>query len=75
MENDKIAKRIYVREFAGSCLIGMLWKRWIDTVKGCLKKTGLDVGQERRMVYEGGVCERECIGDCLRDEPLTLTKC
>ena len=47
MENDKIAKRFYVGECAGS---RSLRKRWIDTVKDCLKKRGLDVRQARRML-------------------------
>ena len=33
MESDKIAKRIYVEECAGSCSVGKPRKRWIDTVK------------------------------------------
>ena len=48
MENDRIAKRVYVRECAGSRSVG----RWIDTVKDCLKKRGLDVRQARRMVHD-----------------------
>ena len=24
------------REYAGSCSVGRLWKRWIDTMKECL---------------------------------------
>ena len=27
MENDKIAKTVYVGECAGSCSVGRLWKR------------------------------------------------
>ena len=38
MENDSIAKRVYEGECTGSCLVGGLWKMWIDTVKDCLKK-------------------------------------
>ena len=30
---DKIAKRSYVGECAGSCSVGRLQKRWIDTVR------------------------------------------
>ena len=43
MENDRIAKRVYVGECAGSRSVGRPRKRWIDTVKDCLKKRGLDV--------------------------------
>ena len=50
MENDRIAKRAYVGECTGSRSVGRPRKRWIDTVKGCLRKTGLYVGQARRMV-------------------------
>ena len=50
MENDGIAKRIYVGECAGSRSVGRPRKRWIDTVKECLKKRGLDVSQARIMV-------------------------
>ena len=35
MENDKIAKGVYVREFTDSHLVGQPWKRWIDNVKNC----------------------------------------
>ena len=52
MENDGIAKRVNVGECAGSHSVGRLQKRWIDTVKDCLKKRGLDVRQARRMVQE-----------------------
>ena len=52
MEKDRIAKRVYVGECAGSRLVGRPWKRWIDTVKECLWKRGLDVKQARRMVQD-----------------------
>ena len=51
MENDKIAKRVYVGEFAGVCSMGRSWKRWIDRLKDCLGK-GLDIRQARRMVED-----------------------
>ena len=54
MENDRITKRVYVGECAGSCSVGRPWKRWIDTVKECLKKS-LDVNQARRMVHDRSV--------------------
>ena len=37
MENDRIANRVYVGEWAGSQSVGRSWKRWIDTVKDCLR--------------------------------------
>ena len=43
MGNDRIAKRVYVGECAGSHSVSRPWKRWIDTVKYCLKKRELDV--------------------------------
>ena len=35
VENDRIAKRVYVGEYAGSRSVGRPRKRWIDTVKDC----------------------------------------
>ena len=43
MENDRIAKRVYVGEGASSHSVVRSRKRWIDTVKDCLKKKGLNV--------------------------------
>ena len=43
MANDRFAKRVYVGECAGSCSVGRPWKRWIDILKECLRKRGLDV--------------------------------
>ena len=55
MENDRIAKRVYVRKYADSRSVGKPRNRRIDNAKDCLKKTGLDVKQARRMVYGGGL--------------------
>ena len=52
MEKDRITKRVYVGECAGSRSMGRPRKRWINTVKDCLRKRGLDVGQARRMVQD-----------------------
>ena len=52
MERDMIAKIVYVGECASSRAEGKRRKRWIDTVKECLKKRGLDVMQPRRMVQD-----------------------
>ena len=41
MERDMIIKRVYVGKFAGSCSVGRPRKKWIDTVKECLKKRGV----------------------------------
>ena len=58
IENDRIAKRVYVRMCVGNRSVGRPRKRWIDTVKECLKKRGLENGA-RRMVYDSvwRVCE------------------
>ena len=32
MENDKIAKRVYIVQYVGSRSVGIPRKRWIDTV-------------------------------------------
>ena len=53
MEIDRIAKRVYIGECAGSRSVGRPRKRWTDTVKDCLKKRGLDVRQIG--VYGGGL--------------------
>ena len=50
MERDRIAKRVYVGECAGSHSVGRAWKRWIDTVKECLKKRSLYIRQATGMV-------------------------
>ena len=75
MENDRIAKRVYVGTCAGSRSVGRSRKRWINTVKDCLRKRGLVVRQARRMVQMAGVCEGKCMGRNPGDEPLTLTRC
>ena len=43
MENDRIAKSVYIAECACSFSVGRPWKTWIDIVKDCLRKRGLDV--------------------------------
>ena len=52
MEVNMIAKRVYVGECAGSLSVGRPRKKWIDTVKDCLRKRCLDVRQARRMVRD-----------------------
>ena len=44
MENDRIAKRVYVGECAGNRSLGRLRKRWINTVKDCLRRRGKQRG-------------------------------
>ena len=44
----------YVEECAGSHSLGRPRKRWIDTMKECLKKRWLDVRQARRMLQDRG---------------------
>ena len=52
MENYRIARSIYVRVCAGSRSVGRPRKRWIDTVKDCLRKRNLNIRKTRRMVQE-----------------------
>ena len=52
LEKDKIAKRVYVGEYAGSRSVGKPPKRLSDIVKECLRKRALDVRQARRMVQD-----------------------
>ena len=35
MENDRIAKRVYLGEGAGNRSVGRPQKRWIDIVRDC----------------------------------------
>ena len=55
MEKNRIAKRVYVGEGACSRSVGRPRKRWIDTVKECLRKRGLDVRQTGRVEQDGFV--------------------
>ena len=55
MGNDRIVERVYVEECAGSRSVGRPRKRWIDTVKDCLKKRSVDVRHARRMVHDRSV--------------------
>ena len=38
-------------------VVGRTQKRWIDIVKECLRKRGLDVRQARRMVQDRSDCQ------------------
>ena len=49
MENNSIAKGVYVGEFAGSRLVSSQGR---DNAKDCLRKRGLDVRQKSRMVQD-----------------------
>ena len=79
MERDKIAKRVYVGECAGSRSVGRLRKRWVDTVKEGLRKRGLDVRQAWRKVQDRSEWRGFVRGNAWRvsrgDEPLTLARC
>ena len=52
MERDRIDKRVYVGECAGSHSVGRPRKRRIDSVREGLRKKELDVRQARRMVQD-----------------------
>ena len=75
MENNRIAKRICAGECAGSPSVGRPQKRWIDNMKECFRKRGLDLRQLRKWCRIEGVCEGECMGCSLGYEPLTLMRC
>ena len=72
MEKGRIAKKVYVGECAGSGSVGRQQKRWIDIVKDCLRKRGLDVRREwcRVGVNGWGLCEGECMERSPRDKAL-----
>ena len=78
-KNDRIAKSVYVGDYAGTHSVGRLHKRLIDTMKSCLRKRGFDVRQARRMVQDRsewrGRFEREYMGRIPRDENLTSRCC
>ena len=44
-------------------------KRWIDNVRDCLKKKGLDVRQARRIVHDRSVMAEVCEGECMGRYP------
>ena len=46
MQRDRISKRVYVGECDGSRSVGRARKRWINTVKECLKKRGWMSGKQ-----------------------------
>ena len=52
VERNRIAKRVYVEVCVSSHSVGRPRRRWIDIVKECLKKSGLDIKQARRMVQD-----------------------
>ena len=75
---DRIAKRVYVGKCVLSSSVGRSRKRWMDTVKECLKKKGFDVRHARRMVQDRSEWwgfEGECMGRNPEEEPLILTRC
>ena len=74
VERDRIAKRVYVGEWAGSHSVGRPRKRWIDAVKECLKKRGSDVRQAIRMVQDRSEWWGFVMGCTPGDEPLTLMR-
>ena len=47
MERDRLTKRVYVGECAGSRSVDRPWKRWIDTMKDCLRKKVWMSGKQR----------------------------
>ena len=55
IQNYRTNKRVSVGECAGNRSRDRLQKRWIDIVKDCLKKKGLDVRQARRIGHDSSV--------------------
>ena len=76
MENDK---SVCVGVCGSSRSVGRPRKRWIDTMKDCLKKRGLDVRQARRMGRDRIACRGFLRGNAWGvspgDEPWNLTRC
>ena len=56
IDKDRMTKRVYVGVYADSCSVGRWGKRWIDTVKDCLRKRGFgsQASKERVGVGKGG---------------------
>ena len=50
MEEDRIAKWVYMGECVGSRLVCGPRKKWIDSVNECLKERVLNVEQTRKIV-------------------------
>ena len=59
MESDKIAERVLVV----IQWVGCGRKKWIDTVKECLRKNVLDVRQVRKMVQDRCEWHRFVLGN------------
>ena len=53
MERDRIAKGVYVGECAGNRSVGIPQKRWIDTVKECLRKEVWMSGEQGEWSWVG----------------------
>ena len=75
---DRLAKRDYVGKCVNSHSVGKPHKRWIDTVKDCLRKRGLDVRQGRIMVQNRsewwGFVKGECMGHSPGGKPNSYMK-
>ena len=61
MENERIAKRVYVGKCASSRSVGKPRKRWIDIVKDCLRKrSGYQASKENGGEWLGFVRGNAC---------------
>ena len=58
-------------KFLGSSLVDRPRKRWIDSANNCLRKSGLNVGQARRMVYDRNEWWESVKGNAWGMKPLT----
>ena len=56
MEGDRITKRVYVGECAGSRSVSRPRKIWTDNVKRRFRKRCLNVRQRKRMLQDRSEC-------------------
>ena len=70
MDADRVVKRVYVSECRGARIRGRPRKRWIESVRECLRERGLNELQAGRVVFDRkkmvGVCKGVCLGSCAR---------
>ena len=77
MDNNRIAKKVYVEESMVCRLVDWPWRKWSDSVNDCLEKKVWMLGKQwqwcmirmNTKVYEG-----ECLGLVPKDAPLTLIR-
>ena len=55
MGEERLVGRVYRANMEGNRGRGRPQRRWIDTVKDCLKKRGMDIREARRMLHDCSV--------------------